>query len=275
MPQDFMISTSDQLKLFAQKYPVESPKANVIIVHGLGEHSGRYSEVCSALNGAGFNVYVYDHRGHGKSEGIRAYVNDYNDYLNDLKLMVGYAKSDSPSVKNFILGHSMGGFITALFGIKTDNEVDGIILSGAATQSSKQASGAMRAMIRLMGKISPKFSLGNDLGKIVSKDQNVVNAYIADPLNAKKITMGLYNQFLIKGIDFVKAHLNEFHYPVLILHGEQDLIIDNHSSQIFHNTISSTDKSLKIYPGLYHEIMNEPEKQTVVNDIISWLKLHS
>lgn len=272
--EEFEIITYDKLKIFAVKSLADTPKANIIIVHGLGEHSGRYAQTAATLNIAGFNVYGYDHRGHGKSEGARAYIRDFHDYLKDLYDVIAYVKKDSPNIKNYILGHSMGGFIAALFGITTKNEIDGMILSAALTQSVRQTAGGMRSLVKMMGRISPKFSLGNDLGKIVSKDPNVTKAYMEDMLNCKKITMGLYNQFLIKGIDFVKAHANEFQYPVLILHGENDLIIDYSASKIFYENISSQDKTLKTYPGLYHEIMNEPEKETVMHDIIAWLNDH-
>ncbi len=272
--EEFAINTYDNLKLFAVKSLVDAPKANMIIVHGLGEHSGRYARTAATLNEAGFNVYGYDHRGHGKSEGARAYLRDFHDYLKDLNAIIAYVKKDSPNIKNFILGHSMGGFIAALFGIETKNEIDGMILSAALTQSVRQTAGGMRKLVQMMGKISPKFSLGNDLGKIVSKDPNVTKAYMEDALNCKKITMGLYDQFLIRGIDLVKAHASEFQYPVLILHGENDLIIDYSASKIFYQNIASQDKTLKTYPGLYHEIMNEPEKEIVMNDIISWLNEH-
>lgn len=265
------LKTYDGIKLFSTIDFADDALANLVIVHGLGEHSGRYAYLTEQLNKAKFNVFRFDLRGHGKSEGESAFLKDYQDYIKDLQVVIDAAKSMAPDKKTFLLGHSMGGFISALYGVSTKNEVDGIVLSGAATQTPKQAQGAMGTMVKILGAIAPKAAMANDLGKVVSKDQNVVQAYLNDPLNKKKITFGLYNQFLIKGINYVKSNLASFVYPTLILHGENDLIVDPNASKILFQSIMSEDKTLKTYPNLYHEIFNEPEREEVIGDTIQWL----
>ena len=271
LKEHYVIVSHDQLNLHSTKSLVQTPKANVIITHGLGEHSGRYSYVMEKLNQSDFNAYTYDLRGHGKSGGHSAYVNDYRDYLSDLLVMIEYVRDENSNVPTFLLGHSMGGFITTLFGITTNDLVSGVVLTGAATQTPRQANPMMRRVLQIAGKATPKAAIKNDLGKIVSKDPLVVENYLKDPLNKAKITMGLYDQFIIKGIDFVKSNIDQFNYPVLLLHGSDDKIVDPTAAQIFLKNASSQDKTLKIYDGLYHEILNEPERDDVIDDITKWL----
>ena len=265
------LNTYDGIKLFSTIDFADDAVANLVIVHGLGEHSGRYAYLTEQMNKAKFNVFRFDLRGHGKSGGESAFLKNYHDYIKDLQVVIDSAKSAMPDKKTFLLGHSMGGFISALYGILTNNQVDGIVLSGAATQTPKQAQGAMGTMVQILGTIAPKAAMANDLGKVVSKDQNVVEAYLNDPLNKKKITFGLYHEFLIKGIDYVKSNLASFVYPTLILHGENDLIVDPNASKILYQSIISEEKTLKTYPNLYHEIFNEPERDEVIGDTIQWL----
>lgn len=265
------LTAYDGIKIFTSSDIVEQSKGNLIIVHGLGEHSGRYDYLTEKLNDSGWNVFRFDLRGHGKSGGDSAFLSDYHDYIKDLELVIDYAKTNSPNKKNFLLGHSMGGFISSLYGVVTDQSVDGIVLSGAATQTPKQAQGFMGTIVQFMSNVAPKAAMSNDLGKVVSRDPAVVQAYLNDPLNKKKITFGLYNQFLIKGINFVKSNLSDFDYPTLILHGENDLIVDPNASRILFESISSCDKTLRMQPNLYHEIFNEPEKDQVIATAVNWL----
>ncbi len=269
--EQYVIVSHDQLNLHTTRSLVQTPKANVIITHGLGEHSGRYSYVVEKLNRSNLNAYTYDLRGHGKSDGHSAYVNDYRDYLADLHVMIEHVKEENSKVPTFLLGHSMGGFIASLFGIETNDLVSGVVLTGASTQTPRQANPIMRRILQIAGKTAPRVSIKNDLGKIVSKDLDVVQNYLNDPLNKEKITMGLYDQFIIKGIDYVKNNIDQFNYPVLLLHGSDDKIVAPTASLIFHQYASSKDKTLKIYDGLYHEILNEPERDEVIDDITKWI----
>ncbi|MFA0815938.1 MAG: lysophospholipase [Anaerofustis sp.] len=266
------LTAYDGIKLFSTDDLVHDADANIVIVHGLGEHSGRYAYLTERMNESQYNVFRFDLRGHGKSEGESAFLNDYHDYIKDLQTTIDHSKSVSPDKKTYLLGHSMGGFISALYGMITQDGVDGIILSGAATQTPKQAQGMMGTLVKIMGTVVPKAAMSNDLGKVVSRDPAVVQAYLNDPLNKKKITFALYNEFLIKGIGYVKSHLADFRYPTLILHGENDLIVDPHASQILYDSICSYDKTLKLFPGLYHEIFNEPERDNVIEIVLNWLE---
>lgn len=260
--------TFDGVPLYYSKVTPIQPKAVVVLVHGLAEHLGRYDELTSQLTKENFAVYRFDHRGHGKSEGDRGYYSDFNELIEDVHVMVEMAKKDLPALPVFLLGHSMGGFASACFGTKYPNKVKGIVLSGALTRDNK-------ALLQEIPEGLPlKEYLPNGLGHLICTDQGVVEDYMNDPLVLTEITAGLFYE-LKKGVAWLKEHKAAFVAPVLLLHGCDDQLVLEKDSRDFYGDIASTDKELKIYAHLYHEILNEPCKQKVFNEIIAWLHSHS
>lgn len=250
------------------KNPVDNPRAVVVLVHGLCEHAGRYDHVAAALNGFGYSVVRFDNRGHGRSGGARGYVEDYNVYIEDADRIVTVAKEENSGLPIFMLGHSMGGFITAFYGIKYPERIAGQILSGAAVILSpmvKDLEGLDYNAVAL----DP---IPNALAEVVCRNPDVVKAYVEDPLVLKEFTMKLMGEVLITGARQLMEAMPEYRYPCLILHGGGDLIVPPDASKYFYEHISSQDKELKIYEGLYHEILNEPEKETVLEDIHNWIE---
>lgn len=260
-------------RIYSEKHTADAPKAVITIVHGLGEHIGRYHYFIEKLNEAGFSVYGLDLYGHGQSGGLRGYLDDFQRFVDEAIYLIDYAKSENPDIPCFLFGHSMGGCIASTVGEQTDNLVDGIILSGACTDVPPSAA-KLQGVIKILSKIAPKAKLGNSLGQFVSRDKDVVENYNTDPLNLKKLTFSLYNQFCVIGANNSRDNAPEFSYPVYILHGTDDKLADPKASENFYKNCSSQDKTLKMYDGLYHEILNEPEKDEVIADIISWLCKH-
>lgn len=256
------IKSFDGTELFFTKDLVDGAKAVVLIVHGLAEHLGRYDWVTGKLNEAGFNVYRFDHRGHGKTEGPRGFVKDFHEFVDDASFMVDVIKRENPDLPVFVLGHSMGGLVVSCFGAKYPGKAQGIIISGGITHTSEALEGT-RAL-------DPMMMLPNSLSALVSSDPEVVKAYEADPLILKETTAGLFAQ-MYEGVEWFKANEKNFTDPCLILHGGADQIVAPVNSELLYQNISSTDKELKIYDGLYHEIMNEPDKEKVLQDICSWI----
>jgi len=266
-----IIDSYDKTNIYLVKNNIENPKAVVVIVHGLAEYCERYNYLVESLNEDRLSTYRFDLRGHGKSGSIKGWVEDYNAYVKDLDVIVDIAKKDNPEKPIFILGHSMGGFITAIYGIKFGKKVSGTILSAAALETPKEAKGIKRLFIKFVNKISPKFKMKNNLGNLLSRDNKVVDKYNKDPLVLKKVTIKLYYEFLIKGVDWLKKNLYKFNVDCLILHGEEDRIVDYKSSLNFEKEISSKDKKTIIYENLFHEIFNEKEKDIVINDVKKWI----
>lgn len=269
--EEFVITSKDGLNLYCIKNIPDNPKAVVVIVHGFAEHLARYDYFTEILNENGFACYRFDNRGHGRSAGLMLHVESYNDYINDADLMVQRAKSEFPLLPIFMFGHSMGGFIAAIYGENFKDRLDGQILSGAATDEPPQSNAILKAMIKVLNSLCPRLRIKNDLSALISRDDEVINKYRIDPLIHNKATARFFNQFIIEGMSYLKSNMKEYKYSCLILHGKEDKLVKCKSSENFYNSISSVDKTLKIYDNLYHEILNEPEKEIVIKDILNWL----
>lgn len=254
----------DGTKLFVKKSMPDSYKAVIVVVHGLCEHLGRYDYLAKRLNECGFGIYRFDHRGHGKSEGPRVFFNNFNELIDDVNEIVELAKKENPFLPIFVIGHSMGGFAVTSFGTKYPGKVNGFVTSGALTRNNAQA-GA-----NLPKDLPVDFYFPNELSAGVCSDPVVVEAYSNDPLVEKQISAGLFFE-LFKGIDWLKENSHNFTDPVFVLHGCLDGIVSEKDSRDFFGDIASSDKSLKIYAHLFHEIFNEPCKDDIIKEVIAWL----
>ena len=265
MEKTEILTSFDGLSLYVSRNIPAKVQGIVVIVHGLAEHLGRYDELTNELVSQEFGVYRFDHRGHGKSAGERAYYEDFNTIIEDVNFIVELAKKEYENYPIFVLGHSMGGFAAACFGTKYPDKVNGIILSGALTRDNKGLIGTIPK-----GLVATTY-LPNELGHLICTDQSVVAAYAADPLVLKEVSAGLFYEFA-KGIQWLKDNPQAFVAPTLILHGCDDPIIAEKDSRDFYGEIASVNKELKIYAKLYHEILNEPCKNEIMDEIIRWLK---
>jgi len=266
MGNERFIAGFDGTELFLKVSAVDNARALVIVVHGLCEHQGRYDYVAERLNEAGFTVYLFDHRGHGRSKGKSVYFNDFNEIVDDLHVVVTAAASENPGVPLFVLGHSMGGYAAALFGTKYPGLVKGILLSGALTRYSMQSFGPLP----MQG--DPDSYLPNSLEAAICSDSAVVEAYVNDPYVKKEISVALCNSIGC-GVDWLKENAGQFQYPVLVMHGANDSLVSEQDSRDFFGEIASKDKGLLIFPGLLHEILNEPSRDDVLNHVIKWIGL--
>lgn len=259
-----LFTNKDGIKLNLQRNLVENPKAVIIIVHGLAEHLGRYDYVVSKLNKWCYSVYRFDNQGHGKSEGKRGYIENYNNFSQDVDEIVDLVKSENEEVKVFLLGHSMGGMISTLYGINFKNKVDGIILSAGVTADKAK-------LIESNKDTNDDEKIPNSLGDLICTDKKVVDDYKNDPLVCHTIFGKIYKE-CYKAINYIHENRSKFEYPVLILHGTDDMIVSCEDSRELYYNISSNDKILKFYGSLYHEIMNEFKKDKVLDDINAWIK---
>lgn len=263
-----MLKAADGIDLYVTKNAVAPAKAVLVIVHGLCEHSGRYAYVTDWLNAAGLTVYRFDNRGHGRSGGERGYLDDFRDFIRDADTVVTLAEGENPGLPVFMLGHSLGGFIAAAFGVTYPGRLAGQILSGAATTVSP-------LLAELEGvdlSASAHEPIANTLSDLISRDPAVVRDYREDPLNLKEFKTKLMSEALLRGARWLMDHLGEYTCPCLILHGGGDQIVSPDASRYFADHIASPEKRLLLYDGLYHEILNEPEKDRVLTDILSWIR---
>ena len=248
----------DGIELYLEKHIVDNPKSTVIIVHGLAENQSRYQWVTEQLNSNGYNVYRYDHRGHGRSGGKRGYAKHFSVIVNDLDEIVEYAKKEE-NTSVYLLGHSMGGFIVNNYGSHYSDKLAGIISSAAP--------GIILNMVKILTKIPFKLigwvDYKNALGGALSHDPNVPIEYEADSLNLKKFKIRLLGTMFIEGVRDLQSNINNFNCPVLYLHGTGDEIVECESTNWLYENNPTKDKTLVLYDGMYHEILNEIEKDKV------------
>jgi len=257
----------DNITIYAKKDIVENPKANVVIVHGICEHLDRYDYLVSELNKQGYNVYRYDARGHGRSEGEKGDLNKYQDYLSDLDTYIDLVKQEHPNLKIVLLGHSMGGLVSTSYASVYKDKIDYLVLSGAANITPRQA----RALNILPMFLIRKIKYKNNLGDGVCSDKGVVKAYNKDPLVLKEATMGLMKNVFIGGCKLVKDNIKNICVPTIVMHGKEDGIVASSTATWTYENLTVEDKELKIYGGLYHEIFNERQKDVVIKDLLDWL----
>lgn len=264
----------DKYRLYLQAWLPEQPKASLLLVHGLAEHSGRYAHLAKKLVEAGVAVFSFDGRGHGKSAKTypTAYFGNYQDYLKDIDALFQKVKAYYPGIPNFIFGHSMGGGMVAAYALHYSPDADGIMLSAPALQPSDDISKFLIGVSGILSKIAPKLKVLKLDSRKVSRDPKVVEKYDTDPLVYHGPVPARTGHELLRMMQGIKEKVAAFQYPVLLLHGSKDQLTDPKGTEFFFRNIASEDKTFHRYPGLFHELINEPEKETVMNDILQWLK---
>lgn len=247
-------------------------KAALIVVHGLAEHSGRYMNLVNHFVPLGYAVHALDHIGHGKSEGTRVYVDRFEDFTETLKRFVDQVRTWQPDPPLFLVGHSMGGLIGAAYLLEHQADLSGAVLSGPSVKVPDTISSATIFMGKLFSALLPKVGLLALEAEGVSRDPAVVEAYVNDPLVYTGKTTARLAAELLKAMQRVSAEAANITLPVLILQGGADRLVDPSGAQMLYNAISSTDKTLKVYDTLYHEVFNEPEHDQVLADVEDWIK---
>ena len=262
-------------KIYYQVWlPEETPKAIVLIIHGLAEHSGRYSEVASELNNDRYAVYGLDHIGHGKSEGRRVFIENFQDYLKNINQFFEIIRSSNNKLPIFILGHSMGGLIVANYLLEYQSDLSGAILSSPALKPPKNISKTTILLGNILSAIAPKLGVMKLNSAHISTNQSITNSYKEDPLVHKGKVSARLSTEMLKAMKHVETNAEIIKLPIMIMQGSNDKIVDPDGAKAFYNYTCSKDKMLKIYEGLYHEILNEPDNKEIIKDLNSWLNRH-
>lgn len=268
-----------KLRIYRQSWVPAAPRATVVLVHGLGEHSGRYEHVARHLVSSGCAVYALDHRGHGKSEGPRAYVDRFANAVDDIDELVSHAVREQRGKGKqplFLLGHSMGGALSLSYTLKHGDKLSGLILSGPAV-ALDGAPPMMKPIAKILSGLAPGLGMFAVDPKLVSRDPDMVAAYAADPLNAHGKVPARTLGEIVKFVEWVPAGLPLIKLPLLIQHGSQDKLAGVSGSEMVMSRVTSKDKTLKVYEGLYHEIYNEipADRAVVLKDLSDWIRAHA
>lgn len=254
--------------------PQETPKAIINLVHGFGEYSERYNYWTMKFADKGFVVHAIDYRGHGKSDGRRGHINKFDDFLNDIDVLVNESEKLYPNLPQFIYGHSLGGNIVTNYILNRDNNFKGAVISSPWLKLAFDPSTLMLFFARIMYKVYPKFTQNSKLEvKALSHDKKIVDDYINDPLVHEKISAGMFYEIFEAG-HRVFDNINKLDIPVLIQHGNADKITSYKASKEFANKAKELKKDIiyKEWEGLYHELHNELKKDEVFEFVLQCLE---
>ena len=258
--------------IYYRHWPSNSEtKAVVLLVHGAGEHCERYSALAESLNNSGYALCSLDLPGHGRSEGTRTHIGNFVDFENAVLNAYGKAQEWYPEKSIFLLGHSMGGLIAAHLLLEHQHLFKGALLSGPAIQSPVVPPAWQIGIIKVIAKISPKFGAIALDASGICRDQAVVDDYMNDPLVSKgKLSAKLLIE-MFRAMDECIDRAADINLPIRIMHGSSDALTAPAGSQLLHDSVSSADKEIEIYDGLYHEIFNEPEAPQIYQQVVAWL----
>lgn len=270
---DLSFTNERGLRIFGQGWlPSAVLRGVIVLVHGYAEHHGRYQPFIGRLLAAGYAVYALDHEGHGRSEGLRGYVSSFDHLIADLHRFRLAAVTRHAGVPVFMFGHSMGGLITLVYGTRHAEGLAGLIVSGAAVITDASASALVLRIGLILNRLAPRLPLVQLAPPDqLTHDQALVAAFNADPLvyhAPMRVGTGIQMR---EGAAWLRAHFDRLTLPTLYLHGTADTVVTVEGSKLAYAQAASTDKTLKLYDGLYHEILNEPERETVIADVLGWL----
>ena len=250
----------------------QPPRAVVTIAHGYGEHSGRYQHVAQRLTDAGYAVYAPDHHGHGRSEGKRGRISLAAAVTDLDQLIVMIAKGRNPDSPQFLLGHSMGGALALRYAMRHQDRLTGLVLS--APLAAVDGGPALKALAKLLGTVVPGAPVSRIDPRLISRDNRVVTAYAADPLNYHGAVCATVAREFILHADSLAKDLSQIKLPTLLMWGTADHLCPPRGAELIAARIGSTDLTATAYPGLFHEIMNEPERERVLDQIVDWIAAH-
>lgn len=253
--------------------PEDEARAVVVLAHGLSEHSGRYAYVGARLAAEGYALQALDHRGHGRSDGPRSYFDAIEDLVADLDQLVLVLATADPGLPLFLLGHSMGGLVAAEYAIRHQERLAGLLLS-APLAALEAASPLTRIAAAALSQLMPRRGLIAIDSSQVSRDPEVVRAYRADPLVYHGKLPARTVSALASAIASLPERVAAVKLPTAIMYGSADRLAPPAGSLMLHSRIGAADKTLTAYDGLYHEILNEPERDQVLGDMCAWLRKH-
>lgn len=270
------VTTRHGVDLFLHRWQPASgdePKARIALVHGLAEHAGRYDALALALNAEGIELIAVDLRGHGKSSGARVSVRYFIDYLRDTDVLIEACAATPPAgTPLFLMGHSMGGAIAALYAAERaqENHLAGLILSSPALKIGPGAPRWKASLSRIAGLVLPRMAAFSIDPALLSRASGVVEAYRRDPLVHHGAVPARTAAQILAGMDRVAAKRGAITLPLLVFHGTADAICDPAGSREFEANVGSTDSTLAMYEGSVHETLNDLDRDRVIRELVDW-----
>lgn len=265
---------SGGLELFRQSWMPDGPaRAALIVVHGIGEHSGRYMNLVDHLVPLGYSLHSFDLRGHGRSPGQRGHINSWSEFRDDLAAFFETVAPESSGLPRFLLGHSMGGVIVLDYCLRKQPQLEGLICSAPAI-GDIGVPAALWFLAKILDRLWPRFSLGTQLQlKYISRDPDLLRETLNDPLCSRKAS-ARFGMQIKQTVEWIQAHADDICLPLFMVHGTADRIADPEGSRKFIRNISYPDAELREYDGGYHELHNDIIKEQLLTNLEQWLEKH-
>ena len=261
------------LRSFVRSWrPATQVRATIVIVPGFNSHSGYYGWIAEQLSALGLAVYAVDLRGRGKSDGERFFVQSFADYVSDVALVANTARAREPGLPVFVLGHSAGGVVACLYALEHQGDLAGLISESFAFQVP--APDFALAVFKGLSHVAPHAHVLRLKNENFSRDPKVVETMNDDPLIAHETQPTQTLAELVRADERLKQSFARMTLPVLIIHGTADKAARSSGSQLFHDSVGSRDKALKLYEGSFHDPLNDVGKEAVMADITAWLEAH-
>jgi alpha-beta hydrolase superfamily lysophospholipase len=266
-----------ELPLYVWRTHTTPARAAIALIHGLAEHAGRYTALAARLNAAGIDVYAIDLRGHGRASGRRATIRRFDDYLDDTEALVAHAAAQTAKRHTplFLMGHSMGGAIAALYAIerapRAGVKFAGLLLSSAALAPGRDVPQWMISASRVMSAIWPSFPAMKIDAALLARDVAVVEANRADPLVHHGAIPARTGAELLEAMKRIEAGRAQLRLPVLVWHGTEDKLTEPEGSRAFGARVGSPDRTLTLYEGSLHETLNDLDRERVITALLDWI----
>lgn len=273
--ESFEWKTKDGEKIFSQKWLADgASKAILILVHGLGEHIGRYNHVAKFFNQHQISIYGFDHRGHGKSSGKRGHIGSNELFMTDITTMIDLAKKDNPGIPIFLYGHSLGGNMVLYYSLFKKPDIKGVISTSPGLGTGEPIPIVKLFAAKILKTLFPAMNMDNGLDvNNLSHDPQVIMDYQEDPLVHPKISAKLAMDMLSNG-EWNIENAYKFTLPLLLLQGGEDHIVNLEKTKEFAAKVPDSLITFKIFPELYHELHNEYQQDQVFNFMLDWVNQH-
>lgn len=268
--EESTVTTSDGVILYTQSWRAAQPKGVIALIHGIAEHSARYRHVGEFFATHGYTVHTMDLRGHGRSPGHRILIRQMDEYSQDVVAFLTWIRAQERNRPLFLLGHSMGGLIVTYHVLTQQPELRGVVLSAPALQVDG-VTAFERIVGRVLARLAPALPMKKLDATAISRNPAVVKAYQRDPLVYLGAVPAATGIAMITAIAEIEQQMEAFRLPLLIVHGSADRLTNPEGSKQLYARAGSSDKTFKLYNGLYHEVLNEPEQEQVMADIVAWL----
>ncbi|CAN5662993.1 alpha/beta hydrolase [soil metagenome] len=255
--------------------PRNEARATVVLVHGLKDHGARYDHVGEWLAGRGYAAHALDLRGHGESEGERFFVESFDEYVDDLDVFAARVWEKEPGKPLFLLGHSMGGAVASLFVLLRKPDLNGLILSAPALEPTENVSPVLIWLSGVISRFFPRAPVTKVDVKALSHLPEVIEAARKDPLSNERPAPARTVYEILRAMQRIRERAQEIKLPLLVMHGTEDHLTNPRGSERLFEQANSQDKELKLYDGLYHEILNESEWERILEEVVAWLDKRS